>query len=681
MKSNVMSAALAAALASAGSASAASKVPGEYLSGDFHNHTTCSDGSTSVRTLTRESLNYLDWFIHVGHSGRGSRNCNISDFLYINRDSEYNRGLWINSLPNGEDDIKGDETFDTVGRWNDRDVPVRAMWRWQSLQEYNLQGIVDEREFPGREDKIAFLGLEWVVPGHEHSSNSISAGNYDPAPNADAIAQFEYCFARNSDDTSGGGGQGWTCELSETGNETIKTLFEGRPEEGPADYNAQLVNGININDAGDHVKSTAGVLWMQENFPGQSFAVQAHVERQGAFVEDDDEGFNVEHHRDWNTVAPGVAYGFESQPGHQAQFSRGSYNAGRPTAGLYTFGGTGCYGAAEAAKPGLDFDGTPLTPADFAAGGKYEVVDDNEPVEKVTLCRPGVRTMWDALLSEGRRFWFFASSDWHSRGSFGPLDIEADNDFYPGEYQENFVLIPDGVDTTSGDRAQPVMDALASGNSYTVQGQLIADDMMFRACTTNRSGFQCAFPGETLKVISGRDVRVTIKVSDPSGENNSPYKFDNPSLLQVGIREPINKPTVRHIDLISGKVTGMIAPTDPEYFNPLAPETTIIEGSWDRGTWKERRNWRNPSQRISIHYDMRTLEADSYIRVRGSNIPAGTPNERDADGNPLRDDMTDNIACSDPACPPHIEGTLNADVEAWADIWFHVNPIFLEIED
>ncbi|MEZ5582767.1 MAG: hypothetical protein R3F37_08365 [Candidatus Competibacteraceae bacterium] len=42
---------------------------GEYRAGDFHNHTTCSDGSTSVRTLTREALARHDWFIHVGHSG------------------------------------------------------------------------------------------------------------------------------------------------------------------------------------------------------------------------------------------------------------------------------------------------------------------------------------------------------------------------------------------------------------------------------------------------------------------------------------------------------------------------------------------------------------------------------------------------------------------------------------
>ena len=289
---NVMSAALATAVAAAAGGAQA----GEYRSGDFHNHTTCSDGSTSVKTLTRQSLTYLDWFIHVGHSGAGERDCRISDFLGLNRDSEFNRGLWVNSLPNGADDIKGDERFDDVRTG----TLVREMWRWQSLQEFNFDGIVEERELPNSEGKTAFLGLEWVVPGHEHSSNSISTGQYDEDANADAIAQFEYCFARNSDDTSQGGGQGWTCELSEEGNNTLITLFDGRPEEGIADYNSTLEGGINIDDRGDHVKSTAGVLWMQENFPGESFAVQAHVERQGAFIEDDDEGFNVEHMRDWN---------------------------------------------------------------------------------------------------------------------------------------------------------------------------------------------------------------------------------------------------------------------------------------------------------------------------------------------------------------------------------------------
>lgn len=665
MKKNVMSGALAAAVAcSAGAAGA-----GEYIAGDFHNHTTCSDGSTSVKTLTRKSLEYLDWFIHVGHSGRGLRDCRVSDFLYLNRDSEFNRGLWVNTV--GAENIKGDPTFENVGTG----TSVNSMWRWQSLQEYNLPSIVEERELPDNQGKTAFLGLEWVVPGHEHSSNSISTGHYDVLPNSDGIAQFEYCFAANSNDTSMGGGQGWTCELSEDGNNTIKALFNGRPEEGTADYNSTLVGGINIDDSGEHVKSTAAVLWMQENFPGEAFAVQSHVERQGAFISDDDEGYNVEHMRDWNTVAPDVAFGFESQPGHQAQFQRGSYNAGRPTSGLYTFGGTGCYGAAEAAKPGFDFDGSPLTQADFVADAAYPDIPDNMDPAKVTVCRPGVRTMWDAMLSEGRKFWFFASSDWHSRGSFGPLDFESTNDFWPGEYQENYVW-SEGEEVD--DPAKAIVDGLRSGNSYTVQGQLIANDLSFKAC----SSYGCATMGETLKVRRGSTVRIILEVTDPLGENNSPYKFDNPSLLQIGKHVPINEPELAQVDLIKGVVGEVIEPTDPEYYNPLAPETTEIVESWTHFNKSKKHNWhrkyKNGGETSRLMHVMRVYE-DSYVRARGSNIPAGTPNERDAYGNPLSDSLTDNIPCMDADCPPHIGGVLNADVEAWADIWFHTNPIFIEV--
>lgn len=661
MNKYTMSTALAAALmASTGGVEA-----GEYKSGDFHNHTTCSDGSTSVKTLTRESLNYLDWFIHVGHSGRGTRNCNISDFIGINRDSEFNRGLWVNSLPNGEDDIKGDVTTQNVRTG----TPVRAMWRWQSLQEHNLGGIVDERNLPGNEEKVAFLGLEWVVPGHEHSSNSISTGNYSDTPNADGMAKFEYCFARNSDDTSQGGGQGWTCELSQQNNEVIKTLFAGRPEEGIADYNSTLSGGININDAGEHVKSTAGVLWMQENYPDEAFAVQAHVERQGAYIENDDEGYNVEHMRDWNTVAPDVAFGFESQPGHQAQYNRGSYNAGRPTSGLFTFGGTGCYGAAEAAKPGMDFDGTELSQADFLAGADYEVVGDTQDPAKVTVCRPGVRTMWDAMLSEGRKFWFFASSDWHNRGSFGPLDFESTNDFWPGEYQQNFVWVDD---EEAADPAKEIIKGLRSGNSYTVQGQLI-EDLQFLVCVAS-SRTECATMGETLTVDPGTQLAVYVSMTDPKGTNNSKYSFDNPSLLQIGLNVPVNEPQLEQVDLIYGEVGRMYTPADEEYYDPMAPETTVIAQTWSTSNGLPR------FSKKRLRY-MMTATADSYLRLRGSNIPAGTPNERDADGNPLSDNLSDNIPCTDSACPAHVFGVLTADLEAWADLWFHSNPVFIDVRE
>ncbi len=76
-----------------------------------------------------------------------------------------------------------------------------------------------------------------------------------------------------------------------------------------------------------------------------------------------------------------VAFGFETQPGHGASDARGEYTVRRNSFGTTrvdsvggtTYGGTGVYGA--------------------QVGG-----------------------VWDALLGEGRNFWFFASSDWHNRG-------------------------------------------------------------------------------------------------------------------------------------------------------------------------------------------------------------------------------------------------------------------------
>ena len=61
----------------------AAKTPGKYVSGDFHNHTTCSDGSTSMQKLVKKSTDKidtpwgLDWFVQAGHGGSGNRNCTL----------------------------------------------------------------------------------------------------------------------------------------------------------------------------------------------------------------------------------------------------------------------------------------------------------------------------------------------------------------------------------------------------------------------------------------------------------------------------------------------------------------------------------------------------------------------------------------------------------------------------
>ncbi|MEW8499524.1 MAG: hypothetical protein AB2699_13530, partial [Candidatus Thiodiazotropha taylori] len=180
----------------------------------------------------------------------------------------------------------------------------------------------------------------------------------------------------------------------------------------------------------------------------------------------------------------------------------------------------------------------------------------------------------------------------------------------------------------------------------------------------------CATMGETLNVRAGQKVTVKLVATDPKGANNSPYKFDNPSLLQVGIHEPVNKPSLRHVDFITGVVGKQFTPADEEYFNPLAPETTVIAKNF---------TYEAEKRKIKATYKFRA-EEDSYIRARGTNIPAGTPNVRDMDGNPLPDFLNDNIACDDPDCPPHVAGKLDKDLEAWANLNFTTNPIFIEVE-
>jgi hypothetical protein len=197
--------------------------------------------------------------------------------------------------------------------------------------------------------------------------------------------------------------------------------------------------------------------------------------------------------------------------------------------------------------------------------------------------------------------------------------------------------------------------------------------------------------GETLSVRPGAKIRVKLAANDPTDVNNSPYTFYNPSLWQIDVAEPINEPSVRHVDFIMGAVGEPFTPADPEYFDPLAPETTRIVASFDydftefdyggaRFVDLTKPGKPKKPNRVVATYTFRA-DGDSYIRARGSNIPPGTPNVRDADGNPLPDNLNDNIPCDQPACPPHIDGKLDKDVEAWANLSFHTNPIFIEVSD
>ena len=60
-------------------ATAAGKTAGKYVTGDFHNHTTCSDGTISMQKLVNKATDTwkLDWFVQAGHGGNGNRNCTL----------------------------------------------------------------------------------------------------------------------------------------------------------------------------------------------------------------------------------------------------------------------------------------------------------------------------------------------------------------------------------------------------------------------------------------------------------------------------------------------------------------------------------------------------------------------------------------------------------------------------
>lgn len=718
-------------------ATAAGKTPGKYVSGDFHNHTTCSDGSISMQKLIRkvtdktaESPWGLDWFVQAGHGGTGNRNCtlvedaSLSTPAYPFVEGQGPTTSWSNSI--GAANLKG--VGGGVGGTGN-------MWRWQSLQEYQYPVV---EYLAALKNQPLFLGLESVVAGHEHSSMSVITGQmpvsvdtaslpttpgYTPLGNANALAQWSYCFDRNDTDTSRGNttgsavGNNWNCAVTGSANAADASWNATAQKLIPTGSGV----GSGLGTKG-HLKTLEALKWMKEFHPRASYYVPAHLERAGPFNPDGNNGFNIENLRNFNNTAPDIAFGFETQPGHGASAERGEYRQLRngfvgsatnvDSVGGTTYGGTGVYGA--------------------QVGG-----------------------VWDALLGEGRNWWFFASSDWHNRGQFGPDDRRSTQDYYPGEYQRTHVLVRNGSDKL---RPQAIVDGLRSGNAWAASGQLI-DRFAIVACAsyagiaarsnasvealavaaaanaTDIDTANCATMGEKLKVRPGAEIVVSIALRDPAGKNFSPYSFPNPSLLQVGINQPVNQPVLDHVDLIRGLVTGYRTPGSADYSGewprnnawlkadgsttglaavPAAAKNTsaaVIRSFSANGSapWTQVQSGVDGSGFLKMTYRIPAVQASQYVRVRGSNLPASVPYETDASGNPLADFFTNatvtanlRIPCTTvgtnvptnaqtvsgsttiDGCPAHLpvvggQKMVAYDVAAWSDLWFYSNPIYIEV--
>ena len=214
------------------SAGKSGKTQGTYVSGDFHNHTTCSDGSISMQKLVKKATDKddapwgLDWFVQAGHGGNGNRNCTLVEDATLATPA-YPLAFSTTGVFQGPTTTwqKSNPPVQPKGAVSGT-APSQNMWRWQSIQEFQYPLLEYLSAFL---NEPLFIGVESVVAGHEHSSMSVitgqmpaaidsarlpSSAGYDPLGNATALAQWEYCFDRADADT----GRGNTTTTSGVGN-------------------------------------------------------------------------------------------------------------------------------------------------------------------------------------------------------------------------------------------------------------------------------------------------------------------------------------------------------------------------------------------------------------------------------------------------------------------------------
>src|SRR5262245_58248877 len=262
---------------------------GTYAAGDFHNHTTCSDGSISMQKLVKKSTDKidtpwgLDWFVQAGHGGNGNRNCTLVEDPTLGTPAypfvtgQGPNTTWAASI--GSANIKGDPN-PPLSPTNPDPVnnPNRNMWRWQSIQEFQYPVL---EYLSALKDLPLFIGIESVVAGHEHTSATVLTGQmpagfddvrlpntppFVPLGNATALAQWEYCFDRADADTSRGNttptsgvGNNWECSVPGSANSTDPAIG--------FNTTAQKIIPVAPTGTNGHLKTVEAVKWMATFHP------------------------------------------------------------------------------------------------------------------------------------------------------------------------------------------------------------------------------------------------------------------------------------------------------------------------------------------------------------------------------------------------------------------------------
>lgn len=251
----------------------------------------------------------------------------------------------------------------------------------------------------------------------------------------------------------------------------------------------------------------------------------------------------------------------------------------------------------------IGFEGAPghqAGPLNGGARGGYGNYPTHGGFDQMTALVGG---LWDSLLGEGRRWWITATSDSHVHWTRGG------SDFWPGEYSKTHVL-------ARQDYAD-IMDGLRNGRIWVGTGDLITG----LGLTASNRG-RAAAMGETLTVSprNRTDVDIEIRFRPLDGKNANG-----------------DRPEVRRVDLIVGRVTGPAASLDTDT-NP----TTKVVARFGPGDWHRQKD------EYVVRHTLRNVEGDLYARVRGTSTD---------EAEPLADGLE----------------------SPWDDLWFYSNPVFVEV--
>ncbi|MDY6821107.1 MAG: hypothetical protein SVN78_05755, partial [Deferribacterota bacterium] len=179
-----------------------------------------------------------------------------------------------------------------------------------------------------------------------------------------------------------------------------------------------------------------------------------------------------------------------------------------------------------------------------------------------------------------------------------------------------------------------IVKGLKSGNSFAVHGDLI-NALEF----TVKNESDSATMGDDFRLNKNSNLEITIAYKSPEINNNG------------------DKPIVHHIDLIVGDIIEKIQPNSPDYTKDTNETTRIIKRFNSSDFSKTNDGWYKTTYSVRV-------DKNTYFRLRGTNLAPNTPFETDQEGNPLVDFKQEKLDGAD---------------EAWADLWFYSNPIFVYV--